>query len=251
MQGETGCQPTENPPINNALEYRFLSDSLSPLMHPVGEDIGEGLLCKAKNDCGNLVPYFCDEYVKNTGKNVVAVHTARFSTKIEHWLKGCERFDCMVEKIKSAIKKTEDNFEIDKIYLIWLQGETDATKGTSKSDYLERLTDFKNSLKQEFRLDKFCIIQVGYYCSIASWIKYANTQEGIDRDHAIMDAQKTAESVDSDFVLLTEICKTLSKDKEYLNPRAEGHYNNTGQALIGKTAGKQLALLDKGGKNNE
>lgn len=247
MQGETGVLPSDNPQIENALEYRFHSDALIPLMHPVGEDIGEDLLRAANKGCGSLVPYFCDEYTKITGKHVVAVHTAKFSTTIAQWLRGTQRFEAMAEKIKSAIAKTRQNFEIEKVYLVWLQGETDATKGTQKQDYQDRLTDLKNSLKQEVRIDKFCIIQVGYYCSLASWIKYANTPEGVMRDHAIMDAQMQVTKDDSDFWMLAEICREICKNKEYMNKHAEGHYNNKGQELIGRTAGKQLALLDKEG----
>ena len=39
MQGMTECLPVCNDPVPNALEYRYLTDSLIPLRHPVGENI--------------------------------------------------------------------------------------------------------------------------------------------------------------------------------------------------------------------
>ena len=45
MQGQTEALPFPNDPVSDALEYRLLTDSLVPLMHPVGETIAE-LLAK-------------------------------------------------------------------------------------------------------------------------------------------------------------------------------------------------------------
>lgn len=246
MQGETEGLPEINEPVNDAFEYRLISDSLIPLKHPVGEDLGENSLLAAHKGCGNLVPFFCDEYVKTTGKKVVAVHTARGSTTISQWLCGMELFLGMVEKVVSAIKKTEENYKIDKIYLIWLQGESDAIDGTSSANYEKMITDFKNSVKQEIKIDKFGIIQVGYFCRVAGWLEFSKNGEGILRDEEIMNAQYNAVQNDKDFIMLTDICKTLSMDSEYMNPYVGGHYNNKGMSLLGKTAGKQLAMYEKG-----
>lgn len=241
MQGETEGLPTENLPINNALEYRFLSNSFIDLKHPVGEDINGDILLGAKNGCGTLVPDFCDEYIKITGKKAIAVHTARGATTISQWLEGTERYSLMIKKISSAIQKAQESYEIGKIYLIWLQGESDAIIGTTKAEYEKMIIDFKNSVKADLKIDKFCIIEVGYFCRVASWLEFSKNGEGILRDEEIMNAQHNLPLIDSDFFLLTDICKTISLDSDYMNPNVGGHYNNKGMTLIGKTAGKALA----------
>lgn len=248
MQGETEGLPELNPTIDNALEYRFLSDSFVPLKHPVGEDINGDVLWAAKNGCGTLLPDFCDEYIKNTGKKVIAVHTARGATTICKWLKGTDRYTCMREKISSAIKKTAENYKIDKVYLIWLQGESDAIIGTTQKEYEEMIIDLKNAIKSYCNIEKFCIIQIGYFCRIAPWLEFSTNGQGIFRDEEIMNAQTAVTEKDSDFIMLTDICKNISLDSEYINPFMAGHYNNKGMSLIGRTAGKQLAMYRKGEK---
>lgn len=248
MQGETEGLPEFNPTINNALEYRFLSDSLIPLKHPVGEDIKGDVLCGAKNSCGTLVPDFCDEYIKNAGKKVVAVHTARGATTICQWLKGTDRYSCMCKKISFAIQKAAEDYEIDKVYLIWLQGESDAIIGTTQKEYEEMITDFKNTVKCDLNIEKFCIIQIGYFCRIAPWLDFSRNGQGVFRDEEIMSAQISVTEKDDDFIMLTDICKTISMDPQYINPFMGGHYNNKGMSLIGRIAGKQLAIHEKGEK---
>ncbi len=248
MQGETEGLPEPNPTINNAFEYRFLSNSFIPLKHPVGEDIKGDVLCGAKNGCGTLIPDFCDEYIKNTGKKVVAVHTARGATTICQWLKGTDRYSCMTEKVSSAIQKVDENYKIDKVYLIWLQGESDAIIGTTQKEYEEMIINFKNTAKCDLNIEKFCIIQIGYFCRIAPWLEFSKNGQGVFRDKEIMRAQVAVTERDNDFIMLSDICKTISMDPQYMNPFMGGHYNNKGMSLIGRTAGKQLAMYEKGEK---
>lgn len=240
MQGETESLPQINEPVANALEYRFLTDELITLKHPVGEDIGDGLLLMAKYGHGSLVPDFCRKYVEITGKNVVAVHTARGGTQLSEWLKGTERFESAVNKIKSAIKKAEKDWEIENVYIIWLQGESDAINKTTKEEYKQMLTNFKNDLKEEFKFNKFCIIGVGYFCGVVNWVDCGKVA-GKLQDEVIMAAQEEICKEDEDFLFLTDICKELSLNEKNLNPFAQGHYNNESMKIIGETAAESLA----------
>ena len=61
----------------------------------------------------------------------------------------------------------------------------------------------------------------------------------------IMSAQDKAPAVDSDFVILTDICKELSSDISNFNPKDIGHYNNASLEKIGDEAGRALADLSK------
>ena len=65
MQGQTESCPDMSP-VEHALEYRFLTNTLVPLRHPVGENIGD-LLRAAAYGNGSLVPAFCKAYVQKTG----------------------------------------------------------------------------------------------------------------------------------------------------------------------------------------
>lgn len=246
MQGQTEGLPRENLPVDGVLEYRLAGDELIPLRHPVGETISgpdEVLLRGSVHGSGALVPDFCRAYVKQTGIPVVAIHAAKGSTGIGQWLPGQNRYIYALEKLRRGIEKARALGTVRHIYYIWLQGETDAIRRTSKADYMRMLTEYKNSLKQDAGIEKFGIIEVGYFCYTVRWLKNRTREEGRMNDEAIMAAQEALPEMDSDFVLLTQICKTLSLDEAYINPFEDGHYNNRAMTVIGETAGTALAAL--------
>ena len=246
MQGQTEGLPTLNPVVDGALEYRYLTDSLAPLLHPVGEDVilnGQELLLGAHNGGGSLVPYFCDEYVRRTQKAVVAIHVAKGATKIEEWLPNTERFEMMSKKIRNGIKKISEKSRIENVYFIWLQGESDSIASTTSQAYTESFLAIKSALKSAFGIQKFGIIKVGYFASQVSWMKRGTPAERLSMDEAIMQAQEELVEKDDDLVMLTRLCTKYSLHKDKLNPSAEGHYNNATMEELGRVAARALALF--------
>ena len=234
MQGQTEGLPENNESVQGAWEYRFLDDTLIPLKHPVGEDVKfEKWIAAAHMGGGSLVPDFCRAYIEATGREVVAIHTAKGSTTLAEWLHGTQHHYWAFKKQKKALEKISKTNTIDRIYYVWLQGESDAIIETAEEEYYNKLITYKNELKNELGIDLFGIIKVGYF-----------TKNTI-LDEGIMRAQERAVETDSDFVMLSRICVELSKKPEYLNPNARGHYNNEGLRLIGEDAGHKLADLTK------
>ncbi|MBQ8683685.1 MAG: hypothetical protein IJ518_04120 [Clostridia bacterium] len=244
MAGATESIPYPNDPVKGAVEFRYLTNMLQPLTHPVGEVLGGDLLTGVNK--GSPVPYTCDAYIKASGRQAVAIHVAQGATKIAEWLKGTDRYTLAVDKIKAGIKLAKQHGKIGHIYCVWLQGESDAIDRTSKETYMQRLTQFKNDLKKDVGLEKFGIIEVGYFAYTVDWLTDRTKEDAKQCDETIMQAQEELPKVDSDFVMLTQICKTkLSLDNAYENPLADGHYTNKGVAIIGEEAGKALAKLAK------
>ena len=244
MQGQTEGCPLVNPEIKGAWEYRYIDDVLFPLRHPVGEDIcvnGEHLLLSSHGGGGSLVPYFCEEYVKQTQKEVAAIHVAKGATRIDEWLPNTERFKIMSQKIRNGIKKIGNNSPIEKIYFIWLQGESDAVAGTSSQAYKESFLAIKTALKSQFDIQKFGIIKVGYFASQVSWMKRGTPAERLSWDETIMQAQEDLAVQEDGVVILTRVCGEYSLCKEKINPNEEGHYNNAAMKEIGKAAAVGLA----------
>lgn len=256
MQGQSGTLPTDNSAVQNAFEYRYFGDKLQPLQHPVGEfikkDGNEGwdvpknvvadqirewqiahALGGSVSGNTNLVPKFCESYTKITGKKVVAVHTAKGATVVKEWLPDDIIYQVAWKKMQRAIECVKRTYDIGKIYIAWLQGESDAIAGTSKEDYIKQMIELKNNAKADFGVDKFGIIKVG---------KFTTT----NRDEVIFDAQETLPLIDSDFLMLTRITEDLIPDPTYINPYARGHYNGLGQEKIGTHAGTNLALMIMG-----
>ena len=237
MQGSSGEKGFSI--AEECFEYKFLTDEFVTVKDPVGEDLGEDLLCASANGGGSLVPAFCNAYAKKK-QAVVAVHVAKGGTTIEEWKKGTDRYSALIKKCQNAICKVREFFGIDKIYFVWLQGESNAVIRTPGDEYLTALIDFKNSIKTDLGIDKFGIIRVGYFAEYAWW----DIRSTKIHDEIIMDAQERAVKVDSDFVMLTRVCAELSVKEEFLNPQENGpHYNNHALDIIGKAAGLALAEI--------
>ena len=228
-QGATGSMPQPNEPVSGAFEYRYLTDSLQPLGHPCGEDI-DGELVEAYEGFGSLPPYLCAEYVRLTGREVVAVHAARGSTTV-----------------KAAVV---DACSHDMVFSTYLRHHAHQAETALRvldeigaDEYLERLTAIKNAFRADAGIDVFGIIKVGYFNYIIPHSTPRDPLETKTADETIMEAQERAAAQDRDFVMLSRLCPKLSLDKNMLNPRDPGHYNNEALELIGKDAAKTLAKL--------
>ena len=246
MQGQTECLPENNTPVQGALEYRYTTNELIPLQHPVGEDLrGEKWCAAAHLGHGCIVPAFCRAYTKQSGREVIAIHAAKGNTVLGDWLQGTQHAYHARRKIKSGIEKAKELYQVEHVYYVWLQGESDAIIHTGEEEYLQRLIEYKNQLKTQFGIEKFGIIRVGYYLANVSWNLNPNDTEEdkIAYNENIMRAQERAVEQDNDFIMLTRVCAELSKKQEYINPQAEGHYNNAAMEIIGKEAGETLAKI--------
>lgn len=264
MQGETE-KLSETDVVENGWEYRYLSDELVPLRNPVGENIGHGMtsvyssdkrvslerwledtvLLAAHDGCTNMVPSFVRSYAKIRKNEVVAVHAAKGSTVISYWMPGSEGYAAIVSKTKAAVKKVGKE-NIDKILIVWLQGESDMIAKTSKAAYKEGLTAIKNGLFKDTGASVFGIIRVGHFSSVVGWLE-DDLEERKKHDEDIIAAQEEICEKSEDFIMLTRVTdKLIFGDKKYLNPNVGGHYSALGQEIIGKYAGGNLAAYVMG-----
>jgi len=242
MQGQTERPPYDLSWVDGAYEYRFATDELVNLRHPVGETLdycgntfewskyptrkelhANGAFFSPVDNNANMVPSFAKSYVKKTKRELVAVHTAKGETSIDYWKKGGKGFDMLYKKVTSAIKKAEP----ERIFFVWLQGESDAYDGMKKDVYKERLVSLYDDLKEAFNLEKIGIILVGRF-----------TMD--ERDFEIIDAQKEICAENDNFLMLTTVTEKIIYEEKYMNPNARGHYSCDGQELIGKLAAEAL-----------
>ena len=233
--------PTDLTPVKNAYEYRFLEDKIIPLAHPVGESMEEGPLNAPIGGC-SILPAFCRQYTERSGREVIAIHTASGGTAISQWLPGMPLYRVAMNKITAGLERIKREYNVEHIYLVWLQGESDALNQLSEDKYIARLVYFKNVLKNKIGIEKFCLIRVGYFARTAPWVK-EDPLIKMRWDEVIMDAQDRAVALDPDFVMLTRICKEISIDEENFNKKDIGHYNNASLERIGNEAGIALAEL--------
>ena len=248
MQGQ--CERlTSTDVVANAFEYRFLEDEIIPLRNPVGEVIKSDFTKGKPYQSGidklsvwlanhltgascygntNLVPEFCRVYTEITGNKVLAVHIAKGSTQISEWTFGSRGYDIIVKKATAALKKVKAAENIERIFFVWLQGESDAVEGNSKDYYKQKIVELNEALKKDIGIEKFAVIRVGCF-----------TQD--ERDWEIISAQDEICAENADFLMLTEIATTLNEQPEYMNPNVKGHYSALGLEKLGREAGNALA----------
>lgn len=250
MQGQ--CERlTSTDTVSNAFEYRFLEDEIIPLRNPVGEVIKNdhtkgkpyqsgidklsvwlanhvtGASCKGNT---NLVPEFCRVYTEITGNKVLAVHIAKGSTVIAEWTPGSRGYDILFKKATAALNKIREKENIERIFFVWLQGESDAVEGNSKDYYKQKIVELNEALKKDIGIEKFGVIRVGRF-----------TKD--ERDFEIISAQDEVCDENEDFIKLTDIATTLNEQPEYMNPNVKGHYSALGLEKLGQEAGKAFAEL--------
>ena len=253
MQGQSETL-SESEPVQNAYEYKWLTNKLVPVKNPVGESIrydgSEGYMLTSNDQIPdwledhvlgaasyghtNLVPSFCRAYIEQSETDVLAVHAAKGSTVIAHWLPGTDGYRAIVEKTQAAIRKARREHTVCKIYVVWLQGESDAISGNSKEYYKEKLAELASALKNDLAVDRFAIIRVGRFTGDA-------------RDQAIIDAQDEICEEHEDLLMLTKIATELNSKPEFMNPDVHGHYSAKGLEVLGRAAGGALGKARKNG----
>ena len=232
MRGTSNGFPQDVIEFDDVYEYLYNSKSYQILKHPCGEHIGEDLLHCASDGNGCILPDFCRAYKVARPVKIMAVHAAKGGSMLCEWEKGCERYEAAKEKILAAIKAAKEIEDVEHIYYLWLQGESDACYKTSTEEYYQRLIDYKNALKEDIGIEKFGIIRVGYFA-----------RDDEKYDHMIQAAQEKCVKDDPDFLMLTRVCEFLSKDKFFINSLHRGHYNNNALAIIGNCAGEYLSRV--------
>ncbi len=232
MQGQTESCP-DTAPVAGAWEYRHLSDTLVPLAHPCGEDIGDGLLLAAHEGHGSLIPAFCRAYMAEVSHLAVAVHVAKGATTIAEWQEGTARFAALVAKCRSALEAVRKTDEVGRVFFVWLQGESDAIEGTSQADYMAKMGAFRAALAAALPVACFSLIRVGKFVGDARDIEIVRAQEAL--------------AGTEDFLLLTRLTGICTNDPaKWISPFAVGHYNNAAMTLIGEAAGKHLGMYAMG-----
>ncbi|MBQ7983359.1 MAG: hypothetical protein IJ302_07310 [Clostridia bacterium] len=230
MEGQTEGCPEDRAPVAGAIEYKYLQKAYTTLQHPAGEDIPPyfGGSCFGG---GCMLPDFCRTYHRVRGVTAAAVHVALGATRIDQWMPGTEQYAMVLKKCRAAIDAAPE--AIGHIYFIWLQGESDALAKRSSEEYFHMLTALKNALKADLGIEKFGIIRVGYFAECYDL--------PVEDDLAIIEAQERAVAVDDDFLMLSRLTETISRDPDFINPFERGHYNNRAFAMLGTDAAETLA----------
>lgn len=231
--GESEKAPTV---INGAgYEFRAISDptKLYNLVEPFGvnENKTDGVDDEDLKT-GSLVSSFVNSYYSGTGVPVVAVSASAGGSTLHSWRKDGELLPDAVNRFNATKNWLTDNgYTIRHSYMVWLQGESDGNKQTSKEDYITSIKD-SVGVMQENGIEKCFIIRIGI-----------RTLEPGMYD-TIIEAQTELCKDNEDFILIS----TKAVELETMGlMRDEVHYTQGGLNLIGEEGGANMAYYVKTG----
>lgn len=221
-------------PEEAGLEFRAISDPsrLYPIEEPFGinENNINGLMEKPGGKKGSLVSAFVNEYYKDTEIPVIAVSASRGETAIGQFLDAGVMEDINNRLVLTKNYLAENNYEIAHIYMIWLQGESDALNKTSQETYKSKMSDFVAPLFDE-GLQKVFIITPG------------RMTEYRDIYSSIINVQIDMCREDDRYALATTVLSGVPI--EYMTDIY--HYNQHVLNLVGKEAAVSAAYYTKTG----
>ncbi|WP_099466988.1 sialate O-acetylesterase [Konateibacter massiliensis] len=216
-------------------EFRAISDPtrLYPIEEPFGEN--ENNVDGVDDEdlkTGSLVSAFVNSYYSGAGVPVVAISASAGGSTIHSWRKDGTMLPDAVDRYNAAKTwLTENGYVIRHSYMVWLQGESDGNKQTSKEDYIASIKD-SVSVMQDNGIEKCFIIRIGI-----------RTEEPGMYD-TIIEAQTELCKENEDFILIS----TKAVELETLElMRDEVHYTQGGLNLIGEEAGANMAYYVKTG----
>lgn len=211
-------------------EYRAITEpeKLCVLTEPFGEnEHKEGYLDDREllNRGGSLVTSFVNAYYKETGERVVAVSASRGSARISSF--NNYLVEDVIERLENAKGvMTQEGVNIRHIYMVWLQGETDAYLGTPQEQYIGEMQKLLYTL-QPYGVEKCFVIQIGN-----------GIYEGAAFDSEPMQAaQELLCENDENFVMISTLAKTIS-EPPYMEDGI--HFTQQGLNLLGEDAGKNM-----------
>ena len=211
-------------------EYRAITEpeTLCVLTEPFGEnEHKEGYLDDREllTRGGSLVTSFVNAYYKETGERVVAVSASRGSARISSF--NNYLVEDVIERLENAKRvMMQEGVNIRHIYMVWMQGETDAYLGITKEQYMGEMQKLLHTL-QPYGVEKCFVIQIGN-----------GMYDGVAFDTAAMQGiQEELCAADENFVLISTLARTIS-EPPYMEDGI--HFTQQGLNLIGEDAGKTM-----------
>lgn len=224
-------------------EYKAVShpEELLPIKEPFG--LGEdkiGAISDRTEDGGtkrrgSMVSAIADTYHARTGRTIVGVSASIGGSNTEQW-KQVYLADAIERLDLAKAFLSEHHFFIEKLFVIWCQGESDG-------DAKRTATDYTTNTKEIFRIfqthgaEKCFLVQIGHY----NYLDYPEGQNGLtglewDRHYAVIrNAQAALCETDKDFILAGSFEPCLHDMKD------DYHYHQNAYNLVGKQVGAVLA----------
>lgn len=215
-------------------EFRAISDptQLYTIAEPFGlnENNLDGLCEKPTGKKGSLVSAFVNEYYDKTGVPVIAVSASKGEMALSQFNEPGVVNDVTTRLVTAREWLKDNGYTIRNMYMVWLQGESDALKKTQPGVYRTQMDDFIRPLFME-GLQKVFFITPGRTIPDPNiYNDIINAQKDMCRDSGYYSLAST---------ILTGV------STEYMTDIY--HYNQHVLNLVGKDAADAVAYYAENG----
>lgn len=232
LSGDTSGFPAALP---KSLMYDFSDGAIKPIIQNVVSSSGVA-------SSGHAWGEFENEWYRLSGRGSVEIHCGRGATTIAQLSKGATYYTLLVNAVTSAKKAMiSAGLPVGKTYVLFHQGESDMSAGTTYNAYRDRFIALIDDLKTDINFDLFCNFTVG--CpgnrTEESWA-------------AIQNAQRWVCNNKTNAVTVFDGCPSFLKGDGNIGTTDGGvHYTQRGYNTMGREGARGLWSLVKGGASNK
>lgn len=232
LSGDTSGFPD---PLSNSLMYDFKDGTIKPIIQNVVSSSGVA-------SSGHAWGEFENEWYRLSGRGSVEIHCGRGAMSIAQLSKGSTYYTLLVNAVASAKQAmAAAGLPIGKTYVLFHQGESDMSAGTTYNAYRDKFIALIDDLKADINFDLFCNFTVG--CpgnrTEESWA-------------AIQNAQRWVCNNKTNAVTVFDGCPSFLKGDDNIGTTDGGvHYTQRGYNTMGREGAKGLWSIVKGGASNK
>lgn len=232
LSGDTSGFPAALP---KSLMYDFSDGAIKPIIQNVVSSSGVA-------SSGHAWGEFENEWYRLSGRGSVEIHCGRGATTIAQLSKGTTYYTLLVNAVTSAKQAMiSAGLPVGKTYVMYHQGESDMSAGTTYNAYRDRFIALIDDLKADINFDLFCNFTVG--CpgnrTEESWA-------------AIQNAQRWVCNNKTNAVTVFDGCPSFLKGDGNIGTTDGGvHYTQRGYNTMGREGARGLWSLVKGGASNK
>lgn len=232
LSGDTSGFPAALP---KSLMYDFSDGAIKPIIQNVVSSSGVA-------SSGHAWGEFENEWYRLSGRGSVEVHCGRGATTIAQLSKGTTYYTLLVNAVASVKQAMiAAGLPVGKTYVMYHQGESDMTAGTTYNGYRDSFIALIDDLKTDINFDLFCNFTVG--CpgnrTEESWA-------------AIQNAQRWVCNSKTNAVTVFDGCPSFLKGDGNIGTTDGGvHYTQRGYNTMGREGARGLWSLVKGGASNK
>ena len=178
---------------------------------------------------GSLVSAFTNAYYEMTHTPVVGVSCSKGSTSTEFWMPGNAPLNDAIQRHRSAERwLIENGYKIRNNFMVWLQGERDASTGVTPEEYSSNLKSILRTMINHTGVEKCVIIRIGKFVGYSPTIC-----------DTIIQTQTELCQTYKEFILGSALAAGFVEDNLMSDP---WHYTQEGYNILGEDVGINLAF---------